>query len=320
MPVKNGEPYLSACLDSIFNQTYQNWELIVTDDHSKDNTWEILSKKSVDPRVKIQKNKGQGIIDALEQGYQRSRGEFITRMDADDLMPPNKLATLITNLINHEVGHVSTGKVKYIASNKVLQDGYKKYETWLNQLCQHDTHWDAIWKECVIPSPNWICYKSDLDKIGGICSGTYPEDYELCFRMYQKGLKPISTNEVTHIWRDHDERTSRHSEHYADNRFLELKIDFFVRLELEKFDELLIWGAGKKGKQVVQLLNQKNVSLRWVCNNKKKVGHFISNHQLIHFDQINSKGKTAVLICTSQSHDEIKNYCKNRGLTPYFLC
>ena len=140
MPVRNACLYLEDCLSSIINQSYTHWELIAIDDHSSDHSQSILHDFSLkDSRILYKQNPGKGIIDALSFGYSFASGNFITRMDADDLMPLNKLLVLKSTLENNGLGHLATGKVKYISSTE-LGAGYKKYEQWLNNLCDTNSH------------------------------------------------------------------------------------------------------------------------------------------------------------------------------------
>ena len=67
MPVKNTSLFLPECIHSIINQTEENWELIAVNDHSTDNSKEILTSfANQDERIKIWDNTGNGIIDALK--------------------------------------------------------------------------------------------------------------------------------------------------------------------------------------------------------------------------------------------------------------
>jgi len=91
MPMRNALPYLDECVRSIINQTYKSWELIVVNDHSTDLSYDVLSEFSKqDKRITILNATGKGIINALQQAYSKTSGTYITRMDADDIMPEQK--------------------------------------------------------------------------------------------------------------------------------------------------------------------------------------------------------------------------------------
>ncbi|MEZ5003022.1 MAG: glycosyltransferase family 2 protein [Chitinophagales bacterium] len=272
MPVKNAMPYLSECLTSIIHQTYTNWELIAVNDHSSDDSHAtLLQFADGDERIKVLNNEGAGIIDALRLAYNYSNGDLITRMDADDTMAKHKLAVLQEALIHKGNRHIAIGKVQYFSDDD-LGEGYKKYEDWLNSLTERGDNFKDIYKECVIPSPCWMVHREDLDQCGGFDHDTYPEDYDLCFRFHEQDLTCIPSDEVLHFWRDHASRSSRVSEHYADNRFLELKCRYFLKLHHQPNRPLVLWGAGKKGKRIAQFLIDHNIHFHWLCNNSNKIG------------------------------------------------
>ena len=91
IPAYNYARFVGYCIESVIAQTYENWELIVIDNGSTDNTSEILDRYS-DPRIrrtKIETNDGP--VKAWAMGYDMSRGEYIALLPADDMYTPLKL-------------------------------------------------------------------------------------------------------------------------------------------------------------------------------------------------------------------------------------
>lgn len=300
MPAKNVEKYIRECLDSILIQTEQKWELIAVDDSSTDNTYAILKEyQSKDDRINVIQNINSGIIPALQLAYQNSSGQFIHRMDADDIMVRDKLKKLKGVLINKGKGHLATAEVEYFAKGGV-SDGYKKYQDWLNTLCINDTHWQERYKECVIPSPCWMVYRSDFEKSGGFSSDVYPEDFDLIFRFYRQQLKVVSVKEVLHFWRDYSERTSRNHEHYRDNNFFKVKLMHFLIDDYDSAKELLIWGAGKNGKTLAKILQSKKIPFEWVSNNPNKHGKEIYQQLMQSFEVIIQRKQPQIIITVAQ--------------------
>ena len=236
MPVRNASAYLEECLQSIISQTEKRWELLAINDHSSDDSFEILqTHASKDNRIKVFQNDGKGIIHALQLALKNSNGQFITRMDADDIMLLEKLVRLKNQLLKKGKGHVCTALVEYISETS-LGDGYRKYQNWLNDLTSKNENFSDIYKECVIPSPCWMVFREDLLQCDAFDSEIYPEDYDLVFRFYKNGLKVTSVLEPLHQWRDYAERSSRTDPHYADQSFLDLKIKYFQELDFDKTD------------------------------------------------------------------------------------
>jgi len=326
MPAKNTATFLDSCLNSILQQTELYWELIAIDDHSTDSTWQILqafAKK--DKRIKVLQNDGKGIIDALRLAYKNSQGQLITRMDSDDIMRPEKLATLKNQLVQKGIGHLATGQVQYFSATE-LGDGYQKYQNWLNGLTAKGNNFQEIYKECVIPSPCWMIYQTDLDKCQAFLPNRYPEDYDLCFRFYENGLTLIPNNQILHEWRDYPNRTSRTDKNYADNRFLDLKVHYFLKLEQDKKRPLVLWGAGKKGKLIARQLIEAKIDFHWVCNNEKKIGKDIYGQLLLPFNVLQKWEQPQIIISVAGdlAQAEILSYLQNKrlkaGIDYYFFC
>ena len=310
MPVKNTAKFLVECLDSIVNQTETNWELIAVDDNSTDESFSILLKyASKDQRIKIFKNTGNGIIEALRFAYSKSSGNLISRMDSDDIMSLDKLQVLKTNLLKKGSGHISLGLVEYF-SEKPLGEGFKNYEIWLNKLISKGTNFSEIYKECVIPSPCWMVFREDLEECNAFYPNDYPEDYDLAFRFYLMGLKPIPCENVLHHWRDYSTRTSRTDIHYADNTFLEIKLKYFLLNEYDKTKNLVIWGAGTKGKTIAKKLIDKNIPFYWICDNPKKIGKHIYNVEMLPITSLGNinNSQSIVTVANTRAQQEIKDY------------
>ena len=326
VPFKNTESYLVECLDSIVNQTYNHWELIIVDDGSTDASYELVKNYAdTDARIHLLRNDGTGIIEALRTGYKQAKGTLVTRMDSDDVMALNKLEQMQQSLVTHGEGHLALGKVRYF-SEVGIGNGYKRYETWLNALTFQGTNFNEIYKECVIPSPCWMVYKTDFERCGGFTPNTYPEDYDLAFRFYKQGLKCIPSNDVLHHWRDYAVRTSRVDAHYAENSFLELKVNYFLELSHNTEKTLVIWGAGAKGKKVAQLLIEKNISFEWVCDNPKKIGKDIYNQTLKSFEYLSTieNYQSIVTVANHEAQLEIEQYFQSNKMTAmndyFFFC
>ena len=220
MAVKDTAPYLHECLDSILAQTYQNWELIAVNDHSTDETPAILqSYAEKDLRVRYFDSDQPKLIPTLQVGYRHTKGTLINRMDSDDKMPDYKIEVLVKEWLKHGIGHVIAGGTEHFVDEGEVGDGFIKYEQWLNKVAKSSTHYQEIYRECVIPSHCWLIHKDDFDAVGAFDPLIYPEDYDLCFRMYRQGLTIIGIDVILHHWRDRSNRISRTWEEYKDNRY-----------------------------------------------------------------------------------------------------
>lgn len=305
--------FLNECLDSVISQETDGFktELILVDDHSTDKSRDIaLEYAEKNANVLALCNVGNGIIDALETGFAASLGAYITRMDADDIMPPKKLQALY-DMLQTPSCDVATGKVKYFRNDGVeLGNGYQKYEQWLNSLVDSETFYQDIYRECTVASPNWMMTRNAFLSCGGF-SGDYPEDYDLVFRWYASKLKIRGVDQVSHLWRDHSNRASRNDANYLDNRFLELKMKCFLKLDYQNEKELKVLGAGKKGKQLAKKLISHNIPFSWYTNNPSKIAHDIYGKILISDQELLSRSNPFQVIVAIAGPDD-KNEIMNR--------
>lgn len=311
MPVKDTALYLDACLSSIIAQTFTDWELIAVNDQSSDNSLEILETyETKDERINVVTNPTPGLLEALRFGYSKITGELIHRMDSDDKMPSTKLELMMEAWLNQGKGSVITGGTEYFKDNGEVGDGFKRYDAWLREVARKETHAAEMYRECVIPSNCWLVHRDDFDNVGGFEPATFPEDYDLCLRFITGGLKIVGLDVVLHLWRDRDDRISRNWEVYRDNRFLELKVDYFFKASRKNERPLILWGAGKNGKDLAKLILAKENSVKWVTDNEKKIGKDIYGVILEHLSVIKSLENPQVIIAVASPEDQRQITCE----------
>ena len=123
VPLYNYKKYIKDCIESILNQTYEEFELIVVDDCSIDGSYESAKKfVKKDKRIKVIKlNKNCGYSKAKNEGIILSRGKYITTLDADDMMTKNSLNIRIRSMLNHNVQFVYANAIKIIGHTTLKQ-------------------------------------------------------------------------------------------------------------------------------------------------------------------------------------------------------
>lgn len=258
LPFLNAEPWLRECLESLQKQSYSNWEALLVNDHSEDGSESIASAfASIDPRFILLRNPGKGLVDANAHAIQSATGQFITRMDADDLMPQDKLSALVSPLLHAGPGHISTGYVRFFPDEH-LGPGTQFYQQWLNTRCDANDHWDWIWRECVIPSPCWMAWKSDLLAVSAFDAPIYPDDYELVFRFFHAGYKVLPVRKLLHHWRQHPSRMSRKHGGFSAEAFTRLKWNWFKRRFDLREGSLYLLGHGKKAQFLSEVMAREN--------------------------------------------------------------
>ncbi|MDX1332242.1 MAG: glycosyltransferase, partial [Robiginitalea sp.] len=318
MPFKNTAEFLPQCLESVCQQDYEHWELIAVDDHSSDPGRDLIQQWAAkDSRIRVLPNRGAGIIPALRTALSHSRGELVSRMDSDDKMAQGRLRDMAGQLQQHGKGHIALGLVRYF-SHRGISDGYARYERWLNGLTRRGLNFEELYKECVIPSPCWMVFREDLETCGAFRPNRYPEDYDLCFRFYEAGLKCLPSSRILHYWRDYDHRTSRTSDHYAQNYFLDIKLHYFLKLDRDPDRPLVVWGAGNKGKTIAKKLKAGGHLFRWLCDNPRKIGKKIYGIPMEHYSALRDlpKAQSIITVANEAAQDAIRAYLTGRGDAP----
>ncbi|KKL89085.1 hypothetical protein LCGC14_1918230 [marine sediment metagenome] len=188
MSVYNGAKHVKASIESILNQTYEDFEFIIIDDSSKDKTLKIIEEYAKrDKRIKILKNKfNLGLTKSLNKAIINSRGIYIARQDADDTSLPNRLEEQIYFLnANPDYAFCGTnGKRLQTGSDILLYFGLDKIRKVL------------ILKNC-FSHPSIVIRKKILCKYGLYDENfRYSQDYELwCRLVYKYNLKCKNLNQ-----------------------------------------------------------------------------------------------------------------------------
>ena len=192
MSVYNGEKYLHESIDSILTQTFKDFEFLIINDGSTDKTDQILNGYN-DPRIKIINNgKNIGLTKSLNKGLKLAKGEYIARMDADDISMPGRLERELEFLDkNPAVGLVGTyylminRKGNVLHTMKRLTESMELKEKLLrsNQFCHGSVMFRA---ECI---KNLGSYREEL-----------VQDYDLWLRISEK-YEVANISEFLYKWR-----------------------------------------------------------------------------------------------------------------------
>ena len=103
MSVYNGEKFLRESVESILSQTFKDFEFIIINDGSKDQTEKILNEyESLDTRIILVNQKNEGLTKALARGCKLAKGKYIARQDVDDVSTPKRIEKQVDYLSNHQ--------------------------------------------------------------------------------------------------------------------------------------------------------------------------------------------------------------------------
>lgn len=322
LPVKNAEPFLHECLQSIQQQTLTDWECCLLDDGSNDGSVPILQAyAALDARFRMVPSDGQGLIAANQALLSAAKGVYVTRMDADDIMPNDKLEKLVHKLESAPPKTIVTGRVRFFPEEN-CGTGTRFYENWLNERCDNNDHWQHIWRECVIPSPCWMMRTEELREAGCFEDAKYPEDYNMAFRLFVKGFSVQSAPGICHHWRQHTLRYSINSANYSAAAFMQMKWNYWKTLFLQGNAQVLILGTLDKGKLLKKMVEADGCAVGWLAHRAHIAGNVIDNKTIMHYrDYSFSAGDVLISTLSSiDNHTEIYTFLQSAGIRVFCFC
>ncbi|MBL10448.1 MAG: hypothetical protein CL402_08050 [Acidiferrobacteraceae bacterium] len=190
--VYNGEAYLKECVDSVLNQTFQDFEYIILNNGSTDSTAGILARYE-DPRIRIVQQENLGIARSLNKGIHMAKSDLIARLDADDVSEPNRLEKQINFMNRHKEIVLCGSRFKVLLG--------KEYIDFPNHVPVEN---EAIRKSmsCFNPfSHSTVVFrKPEFIKSGGYSAKyKFGQDYELWSRLLDFGEAYILKDELSTI-------------------------------------------------------------------------------------------------------------------------
>ena len=204
MPVFNAARYLAPAIESMLAQTFADFEFIIVDDGSTDRSPEILARfAKKDARIAIISRPNTGIVGALNDGLARAKGEFIARMDADDLSRPDRLAVQLAFLETHP-GVVALGSsVTMVDPAGRLLKNFKAFtdsETVRREI--------TAMRDIGVIHPTLMVRRSVLNRLGGYRQQyNLVEDVDLFFRLLDEG-ELANVPELLVTYRQHETSTN----------------------------------------------------------------------------------------------------------------
>jgi glycosyltransferase involved in cell wall biosynthesis len=202
LPVYNAERYIEKSIRSVLDQTYNELELIIIDDGSSDSSKAII-KTFKDNRIRFYAHPHLGLISQLNFGVQNAEGNFIARMDADDMDDKNRLAVQIAYLKNNSDIQLVSTNYNFIDENDKIY----------SEKTLPEFHEDI---EYMMPILNSICHASMVTyKTAVIDAGSYRdkylfvEDQDLFLRMISCGMKMHNLQEALYSYRIKNKRYSK---------------------------------------------------------------------------------------------------------------
>ncbi len=190
LAVRNGLPYLGEAIESILRQTYADFELVIVDDASSDGSPEVIAAFA-DPRLRlIRRQHWQGVGSCMAEAYARSSGEFIARMDADDVSYSHRFARSLELLEAHpEVALVAGSADRlYVEENRFEPNYYARIYGYrdLSRPAENASHIRQLLEtDNVICQPTVMLRRRALHEVG-FYRFPFVEDYDLWLRITER--------------------------------------------------------------------------------------------------------------------------------------
>ena len=178
MPAYNAESFIAETIDSVLDQTYDNWELIIVDDNSDDHTVSVVENYS-DNRIRLLRNvSNQGVAQTRNTAVAEAKGEYVAFIDSDDLWEVTKLERQMEAVAD------KSAVLCYTSYDFIAEDGAKVLKPY---IAPTTTDFEHMLEENVIGCSSVLVSKSVLDSVDGPFDDKfYHEDYALWMELLNR--------------------------------------------------------------------------------------------------------------------------------------
>jgi glycosyltransferase involved in cell wall biosynthesis len=252
IPTYNHAHFLSEALGSVTKQTYSNWEVVVVNNYSEDDTINVVAGIN-DPRIRLVNFKNNGVIGASRnEGIRRAQGEYIAFLDSDDIWYPNKLEFCLEAL---RMGYdLVCHKLIFRYEDGTLRNtNYRRKQTISYERLLYQDN-------CITPSAT-IVSKIILDKVEGFSEDpafTTAEDYELWLRIAKVSSRLYFLDKELGVYRIHGANAS-----LSTVRHMQATLAVLERHQSSELQKI-VWSDVKYRKQCSRII----ISSAWImsCN------------------------------------------------------
>ena len=207
IPCYNHEHYIQQCIQSVLNQRYENIELIVIDDGSKDRSFEKIQAMEALCRERLvnfefRQRENKGLCATLNEALSLCQGEYVSPIASDDFMLSEKLATQVEYAVAHP-------EVSSFYAGVQLIDEAGQFQERIELPLQIYSFDDIFMHNFVLYAPTQMHRLKDIQEIGGFNEHTKIEDWELWLRLTKHNKKILCLPEVLAAYRLHDSNMSK---------------------------------------------------------------------------------------------------------------
>ncbi len=287
LPVRDGAAYLAETLRSLGAQTYADFEVVVVDDGSTDDTAAIVRTCArEDERIRLAAGPAAGVAHAANEAARLACGDLLVRIDGDDLARPERIASLLALADEHPEAGVLASRVRFFP-REGLGAGMRHYEAWLNGLLTHADIHASRFVEYPLPNPTVAIRRHVFEQLGGYRQGPFPEDYDFFLRAAAAGVVFAKHPAVLIDQREGDHRTTKRDPRYGLDRFHALKVEYLAPILRGMGRAIAIVGAGPDGKRWAKSLRAADLSPRWFVDvHPGRIGSEIQGARVIAYEDL----------------------------------
>ncbi len=283
LPARNAENTLPQAVESCLAQTLSDFELVLVDHASSDNTFSLMKKYArQDSRVRAARAPdGATFVEVLNFCTRESEGDLLMRMDADDFSYADRMQHQVDYMEEHPEVAACGSLVRIRLRQSDLSgtepfQGYVEYEKWLNGLVSPKAVAAERYIDSPIANPTAMIRRDAMDRYDGYAEVEWAEDYDLWLRMLQAGEQIGKVDRVLLDWYDSETRVTRTSKRYSQDNFLMAKAFYLAKEPLVKERGASVAGAGPIGKKLARWLKDFGVQVECFFEvNERRIGNKI---------------------------------------------
>jgi cellulose synthase/poly-beta-1,6-N-acetylglucosamine synthase-like glycosyltransferase len=247
LPVFDAEATLAEAIHSVRAQTFTAWELLVVCNGCQDGSVAIAqAAAAVDPRVHVHVLDTPNVTLAANHAFEQAKGALVARIDADDRMPPERLAAQVLAMQDNPGWSACSGRVEHDGA----PGGMARHVAWLNGLASPGDITHQRFVDSPVANPSTMIRTGLARSLGGYADGDFAEDYDLWLRLLADGGVIGKVDAPVLVWRDLATRLTRTDPRYGDAAMRSLKHRHLMMGPLEGGARpCRIWGSGPYGKR-----------------------------------------------------------------------
>ncbi|WP_434290090.1 glycosyltransferase [Clostridium botulinum] len=323
MPVYNSEKYLNQSIESILTQTYKNFEFIIINDGSTDTSLNIIKKyANADRRIKVISRENKGLVYSLNEGLSVSKGEYIARMDADDISLNKRFEKQVNILDKYPSIDILGGNVEVFGN---IDDEYKyNYSKMFNGFNDINKNKEDLFDGYTICHPTVMIRKKALQDLKGYnFKYKYSEDIELWFRAIRNNFSILKIEDVILKYRLHENSKSYIEKKLAAQDTFKARLEYINENLKNQCINYLIWGCGNGGISVNNTIKKMYPNfnfLGWI--DKFSEGN-LQNKKIYKPGEITKIKFDYIFICTSEGKYFAKKYLidqKFKNIDQFMIC